>query len=419
MKLDLTDMLYALSFALDRIEAELLGIETGHNRRVTYLALLMAKEAGFGEEELRDFVGCCILHDNALTEFIHEELINSVAAQDFTLEFFDIKPEKTKLHHHHCVTGERNIRLLPFRTDVTNVILYHHENADGSGVLGQNALKTSLKSQILHLADEVDVTRRLTSITETEFEELCRWVQNETGRLFSEESTALFLKAVTYEKLSRLREKSTLAYLREEMPTEVYDYSDQEIHNIARLFSEIVDYKSTFTQNHSRSVAKKAEIMAHHYGFDAKKAVRFYFAGAMHDIGKLVVSNEILEKPGKLSAEEFAEMKNHAAATYRILSRMKGIPDIIGWASNHHEKLNGTGYPRGLAAEDLSFEDRLMACIDIYQALTEARPYKEGFSHEKTISIMIEMVDRGELDEKIVRDIDVAMLENDTSLDYA
>ena len=416
MKLDLTDMLYALSYALDHVESELLGLETGHSKRVTYLALLMGKEAGFREEELRDFVGCCILHDNALTEYIHEELSGSLVAQDLSVQISDEnKPKKKTMNQHHCVVGEQNICLLPFHTDVTDVIRYHHENADGSGALGRTAAETPLKAQILHLADMVDMTNRLTSITKTEFEELISWVQNKTGSLFSKEASELFLKAVTYEKLIYLKNKSIRDYLDEEIQTTVCDYSDEEIHNIAGLFSKIVDYKSPFTQSHSRNVAKKAEIMAHYYGFDAEKTIRFYLAGALHDIGKLVVSNDILEKPGKLSDQEFTQIKNHSVATYYVLSRIKGISDIVRWASNHHETLDGTGYPQGLSAEDLSFEDRVMACIDIYQALTEKRPYKDGFSHEKTISIMKEMVSGGKLDEKAVHDIDVAMLQNAVS----
>ena len=146
--------------------------------------------------------------------------------------------------------------------------------------------------------------------------------------------------------------------------------------------------------------------MAKHYGFDSEKTIRYFFAGAMHDIGKLAVTNDILEKPGKLSDNEFKEMKNHAAATYYILNQIKEIPDIVKWASNHHEKLNGSGYPQGLTAKDLSFEEQLMTCIDIYQALTEKRPYKDGMPHERSISIMLDMADKGELNEKIVRDID-------------
>ena len=78
--------------------------------------------------------------------------------------------------------------------------------------------------------------------------------------------------------------------------------------------------------------------------------------------------------------------------------------------ANHHEKLNGKGYPRGLSEKELSFEEQLMACIDIYQALTEKRPYKDGLSHEKTISIMRNMAQRGEINGTIVKDMDAAMM---------
>lgn len=413
MKLDLTDMLYALSFALDKVETELLGIDTGHGKRVAYLALLMGEEAGYQEEELRDFIGCCLLHDNALTEFIHEELSHSQISKSLSVDISEIaKLKGDQLNRDHSVIGEQNIRLIPFRTDVKNIILYHHENANGSGTLGTTDSETTLKSQILRLADCIDTSRRLLTMTNAEFEELRRWVQSLEGILFSGKAVELFLKAIDYDKIVHMQDKDILSCLRAKLHQEIIDYSDEEVRNIAGLFAKIVDYKSEFTQNHSRGVAEKAEMMAHYYGFDDEKTIRFYFAGAMHDIGKLVVINDILEKPGKLTVDEFAKMKNHAAATHHILSQIKEISDIVNWASNHHEKLNGNGYPQGLTEDEISFEERLMACIDIYQALTEKRPYKDGMSHEQSISIMMDMADKGDLDEKIVHDISVAMAGN-------
>ena len=413
MKLDLTDMLYALSFALDKVEAELVGVGTGHGKRVAYLSILMGKNAGFHEEELRDFIGCCLLHDNALTEFIHDELSDSPMSKDLSAALSD-ETELKRANHDHSVIGEQNIRLLPFRTDVKNIILYHHENADGTGAFGLTADKTPVKPQILHLADFTDTASglRLETMTRAEFEELRKWVRDRSGTIFSQEVTELFLRSVSYDNILRLQEKGLLPCLHEELHKEITDYSDEDIHNIAKLFAKIVDYKSEFTEHHSTGVAEKAEIMAGFYGFDDEKTIRYYFAGAMHDIGKLAILNDILEKPGKLTADEFTEMKNHASATYYILKQIKEIPDILEWASNHHEKLNGKGYPRGLSANELSFEDQLMACIDIYQALTEKRPYKDGMSHEKTISIMMDMVSKGELNEKIVHDIDAVMMQN-------
>lgn len=412
MKLDLTDMIYALSFSLDHAETALLGVDTGHGKRVAYLSLLMAKEAGICGEELRDFASCCILHDNALTEFIYEELAYSLMAQaqNIALPSSDApKPEKPDMHHFHCIVGERNIRLLPFRTNLDNIILYHHENADGSGPMGKTAEETPFKAQILHLADIIDVTTRLPYMTATEFEEVRQRIQEQKGSLFSEKVVDLFLKAVDYNKIVYLHEQGVLAYLHEEFQASVIDYSAEDIHNIAKMFAKIVDYKSFYTQVHSIGVAEKAEIMARFYGFDDEKTIRYYFAAAMHDIGKMIIPNDILEKPGKLTDNEFVVMKNHASATNYVLSQIKDIPDIVRWASNHHEKLNGTGYPQGLTAKELTFEDRLMTCLDIYQALTEKRPYRDSMSHEKAISIMMESVANGELDEKIVQDINTIM----------
>ena len=412
MKLDLTDLLYALSFALDRVEEELLGIDTGHGKRVAYLALLMGKEAGLGVEELRDFIGCCLLHDNALTEFIHEELSHSPMLHGMPAHLSELaEGQKPVLDHEHCVVGEENIRLLPFHTDIRHVILYHHENADGTGPLGITAAGTPQKAQILHLADMADTTFQfhLQTMTEKEFNELSEWVQGQRGQLFSDEVVALFSRAVRYDRIMSMQRIGLHECLREALHQEVADYSDEEIRNIAGLFAKIVDYKSEFTQEHSRGVAEKAEIMARYYGFDPEKTIRFYFAGAMHDIGKLAIINDILEKPDKLTVNEYEKMKNHAGATQYILSQIKEIPDVVRWASNHHERLDGSGYPQGLSAGDLSFEDQLMACIDIYQALTEKRPYKDGVPHDQTIAIMRSMAEKGGLNEQVIRDLDIVM----------
>lgn len=227
--------------------------------------------------------------------------------------------------------------------------------------------------------------------------------------MFSETAVELFQKAVIYDTILSMQNIGELNYLQKELQTQVRDYSNEEIHNIAGLFAKIVDYKSKFTQAHSLGVANKAEQMAHHYGFNEEKTIRYYFAEAMHDIGKLIISNDILEKPGKLTADEFAAMKNHASATYYVHSNIKGISDIVEWAANHHEKLDGSGYPRGLRAEAISFEEHLMACIDIYQALTEKRPYKDGLSHEKAITIIQDMVRKGELNGTTVQNLDTIM----------
>ena len=105
-------------------------------------------------------------------------------------------------------------------------------------------------------------------------------------------------------------------------------------------------------------------------------------------------------------------MKKHALISWQILDRIDGFEDIRDWGALHHEKLNGRGYPFGKTAQELTFNDRLLGCIDIYQALTESRPYKDGYSHEKALSIMSGMAQKGFIDKDIVTDIDRCFTNN-------
>ena len=401
MRLDFTDFLYAMSFALDAIEHEFSRATAEHGKRVAWLSMKMAEGMGLSEEQLVDFIGCAVLHDNAVIEYLQEEKkrqIVSAGSRD---------GDDTGISYlaGHAIIGERNAALLPFRTGVKNVILWHHENADGSGALGLRQDQTDFRSEFIHVADAVDILYDLKNAEPAGFEEIRKFVAGEAGHLFSDRAAAQFQK-IAFEDILDLQAKGPEVLLKERLPAIWHDYSDEEIKAIAEFFAKIVDYKSPFTTAHSLGVAGKAKTMAEYYGWDADKTIRYYLAGAMHDIGKVVIGNEILEKPGKLDQWEYSVMKDHARASLQILGDIEGFEDITEWAANHHEKLDGSGYSRGLDASQLSFEERLMACIDIYQALTEDRPYKSGMSHAKTIAIMNSMVEEGKIDGAITMDID-------------
>ena len=401
MRLDFTDFLYAMSFALDAIEHEFSGATAEHGKRVAWLSMKMAEGMGLSEEQLVDFIGCAVLHDNAVIEYLQEEKkrqIVSAGSRD---------GDDTGISYlaGHAIIGERNAALLPFRTGVKNVILWHHENADGSGALGLRQDQTDFRSEFIHVADAVDILYDLKNAEPAGFEGIRKFVAGEAGHLFSDRAAAQFQK-IAFEDILDLQAKGPEALLKERLPAIWHDYSDEEIKAIAEFFAKIVDYKSPFTTAHSLGVAGKAKTMAEYYRWDADKTIRYYLAGAMHDIGKVVIGNEILEKPGKLDQWEYSVMKDHARASLQILGDIEGLEDITEWAANHHEKLDGSGYSRGLDASQLSFEERLMACIDIYQALTEDRPYKSGMSHAKTIAIMNSMVEEGKIDGAITMDID-------------
>jgi HD-GYP domain-containing protein (c-di-GMP phosphodiesterase class II) len=145
--------------------------------------------------------------------------------------------------------------------------------------------------------------------------------------------------------------------------------------------------------------------MASFYKLSDDKKLKLEIAADLHDIGKLAVPNTILDSPQKLTNDEFEIIKKHPYYTRIALTEIKGFEDITEWASNHHEKLNGKGYPFGKTAKDLDFESRLIACLDIYEALTEERPYRRSLEHEEAMEILNKMKDDGYIDVKITEDI--------------
>lgn len=228
-----------------------------------------------------------------------------------------------------------------------------------------------------------------------------------TDKLFDAACVDAFFHIFSDNEFADFKDDSFETKLWEIVPREKQTFDWETCKNIANFFAQIVDYKSSFTSRHSIGVAEKAAAFAAYNGYDPTQVQKMYLAGALHDIGKMAIDNDILEKPDKLTDEEFSKMKNHAGYTYLILSNINDFEDIRDWAAFHHEKLNGKGYPFGKTAAELNEPERIMACIDIYQALTESRPYKQGFSHEKTCDILDDMADKGFIDAGIAQKIRV------------
>jgi len=172
-------------------------------------------------------------------------------------------------------------------------------------------------------------------------------------------------------------------------PSEVTVMADeQRLDRIAEAFARVIDAKSPFTARHSERVAELATGTAAVLGFDAEERRRMRRAGLLHDIGKLAVSNRILDKPGKLTDDEFAAIKTHPTHTLNILRRAPCFAELAELAANHHEKLDGSGYPRRLTADALDLPMRILAVADIYEALTAKRPYRDPLPPETALEII-------------------------------
>jgi putative nucleotidyltransferase with HDIG domain len=163
---------------------------------------------------------------------------------------------------------------------------------------------------------------------------------------------------------------------------------DAKLDRVAEAFAKVIDAKSPYTFRHSERVASIAVDIAANLGFSVNERRDLRRAALLHDIGKLTISNQILDKPSGLTDEEFALMKQHPAFTVRILERVHAFAGIAAIGGAHHEKLDGSGYPWGLDREQLSQSSRILVVADIYEALTAARPYREALAPEEALAIM-------------------------------
>jgi HD-GYP domain-containing protein (c-di-GMP phosphodiesterase class II) len=351
----------------------------------------MGKKVNLSSAELNALTCCALLHDNALTEYIIAERLGKIH-----------DPARKA----HCEFGQRNVDTLQFGTDVSRVILYHHERADGSGPFGKKDGEIPLMAEIIGICDSLDVSTHLQRVEAEALPVVREDIRSKIGTMYTAGTAEILLSVLNEGMLSSLRDYH-IAYTADGiLPTWEVDMEDQSLFNLAEFISRIIDYKSAFTQRHTSGIASKALCMADYYGFDRETRTEFYLAASFHDIGKLATPSAVLEKQGELTDEEFQIIKKHVFHTWELLKDIKGFERVCEWASNHHEKLDGTGYPFGKKAEALDFNSRLLVCIDIYQAVSEERPYHPGRSHEDTMKILNGMAEKGFIDSRITGDLD-------------
>ena len=179
-------------------------------------------------------------------------------------------------------------------------------------------------------------------------------------------------------------------------------YTLEDATDIAKIFSIIIDKTSSYTAMHSHGVAEVAAFLAQLVGFSFDEIKCMRIAGLLHDLGKLSIPNEVLEKPGKLNATEILLIKQHTYHTYRILQRIDNFEMIAEWAAYHHETLDGTGYPFRINEKSLSLGSKILAVADVFAALTENRPYRNRLPEDRVKQIMQKMVQYRKLDCRIV-----------------
>ncbi len=388
MKINERNLVEGLSFALDVAEKS----HFSHAKHVAYIAIKIAKKLKLSKEEQKDLYFIALLHDIG-------------ANQPYAIE-----THNADLVAGHCEVGRDFILELPIKKELAECIYYHHEYYDGAGPFGKVGKEIPLFSQIICLSNAFEL--RFGSTVTFDFsvmEEIINWIDL-NRKHYAPEIIEVFEKLIKKETV--LLDYFSYDFnevIKNKINVIGDELGDEEITAYAHVLSKIIDNRSSFTYRHSIQIAEIVSKVCESLGYDKETTSKVHVAALLHDIGKLAISNDIIEKPSKLDSFERFEINKHSYYTRWILKQIDGVDDVAEYASNHHEKLNGKGYPRQLKAHQIGEPDRIITICDIYQALTEERPYKEKIPIEKVWSIIDSMVDNGELDGELVEKIKVIL----------
>jgi HD-GYP domain-containing protein (c-di-GMP phosphodiesterase class II) len=299
--------------------------------------------------------------------------------------------------------------MLPFKSDVSGLVLYHHEQPDGKGPFEKKEGEFPLGAELIAIADMIDVRYHLQRVTPENISPILKGIETQAGARYTKTAANALLSVLDTDTLLALHDENIRETAARLLPEWKVDVEDRTLMRLAELTTRIIDHKSPFTRKHSVQIANRVWLMSEYYGFDQEMRAKLYLAASLHDLGKIATPNEILDKPGKLTNEEYEIIKAHVRGTYDMLCDISGFDEICKWAVGHHEKLDGTGYCFGKKADELDFAERLIACTDIYQAVCEERPYHPGRTHAETMPILYQMANKGFIDSKIVKDFDTVM----------
>ena len=341
-----------------------------HHEKVAYLAYQLADQMGLDEQLKRLTYYGALTHD-----------IGSVMKGQ-NLSLMDLEMDAKRLAQSSALL----LRMFPFTNPFSDVVQNSQTPWQKLMALSTKFKNTYAIGQIIHMADAVSlmlndrepVLNQLAAIKYT-FEE-------RSDAEFSPDVVQAFEGLCQRESVWMDLLYNSERFL-EMIPSERWLTLDDTI-RFTEFMSKIIDFRSPFTAMHSAGVAAAAVCLAERMGMSEDECKMMRIAGNLHDVGKMKIPNAILEKPGKLTDEEFNIMKEHTYYTYMILRDIRGFEQISKWAAFHHEKLTGAGYPFHLSAAEIPLGSRIMAVADIFSAITGDRPYRKGMEKEKVISIL-------------------------------
>lgn len=369
IKVPLFDMVMCLSDAMDLISPDV----SGHHERVACIAYSLSREMQLPVEQQKDMFLASILHDSGA--FSLKERLQA-------FHFEEINPSK------HAEIGYRLFKDFAPLANAASLIRYHHARWDSDAAEPEGGT-IPIGSHILHLSDRVDILIDKHREILGQAKDIVAKIKTQYGKMFMPEALDAFQSLASKEYFWLNVVHQPLKDIRSHSASwELVALDIESLMELTNIFRRIIDFRSRFTATHSTGVAAAAEAIAELFGFPEQERRMMKIAGFLHDLGKLAVPEEILEKPAALSEDEFNIMRSHTFHTYRILEKIDGFKEINEWASFHHERLNGRGYPFHYTGDKLSLGARIMAVADVFTAIIEDRPYRKGMTRSEAFSTL-------------------------------
>ncbi|MEW6674050.1 MAG: HD domain-containing phosphohydrolase [Thermodesulfobacteriota bacterium] len=384
--------LFDLVAAIARV-VDLMSPAVGsHHLKVAYLSFRIGEKLGLSLHKQYELATAGALHD--IGAFSLQERLDLLA-------FEDAHPGR------HSLAGFLLLNDFKPFSAIARIIKFHHVPwKDGRGAR-RNGEDIPFESHIIHLADRVAVRFSDDKPALTQVADICGAVKKSGKSVFLPEGIeALNALAANDYIWLELTSGNVESILKRELTDRADFLHLNSLLDFGWLICRLVDFKSNFTATHSCGVAATAVALANKKKFSRDKLKLIELAAYLHDIGKLGIPNEILEKPGQLNEEEWCIMRSHVFYTYQILEPIEKLKLITSWGALHQERMNGTGYPFGYRADDLPLGSRIMAAADVFTALTEDRPYRKGLGRQETLKVLKSMAVRQELDGDLIQIVD-------------
>ena len=418
----LSELIAALSQALDITE----GQPEGHCIRCCWIGMHVGRELGMADEDLWNLYYTLLLKDlgcsSNAARICELYLTDDLSFKQDFKTVGDSLPQVLKFVLKHtglkaglaerfravmtilrdgahiaqeliatrCQRGADIARLLRFPESVAQGIYSLDEHHNGQGKPDKLAGQAiPLFSRIALLAQVIDVFHTADGARAAQVE-----VRQRAGSWFDPQLVQAFERVAQSAAFwSMLRSQDlTAAVAALEPANRCVPVDEDYLDDIAAAFGQVVDSKSPYTSGHSARVALYADMIAETLGVTPERRRWLKRGALLHDVGKLGVSNSVLDKAGKLDADEWLAVQQHARYTETILSRIDAFAELAVVAAAHHERLDGKGYPRGLSADDISLETRIITTADIFDAITADRPYRGPIPIPKALEIMAETV---------------------------